>query len=521
MKYSSTVKEKLRSGKPVLSAMTRFKSPIFAEVMVKGGYDAVIIDCEHYPFDDDDIINIARAVHKVGGECYIRPSRKHFESYYRYLDMGLDGLYIANVETREEAQMAVDAAKYAPRGRRGCCPITRGADYGVRLDTAEYYRSINDRILVTIMIESKRGVENIDEILSVEGIDVVAVGPSDLSGSFGHPGVYSDDVKEATELVYSKAKARGIACEAMVHSAEDARKALERGDLFFFLDSDLQLVTRAFRRHNDEARAMIAREGVATTSNHIKERIRSFEPILLPYIRMPETAVAEIAVMTGSDLIVLDNEHFAYSDRDIVNMIRAVHARGGKVLLRLPDKNRAYIGRALDMGADGIVAPIIDSYEEALRVVRAATYGPVGERGFCPITAGNLFGYERNPREASAYANAHVIIAVMIESKSGVDDLDKILSIPEIDYISIGPSDISASYGYAGQVDHPEVKKIIQLIREKVKKAGKALCGQSYTTEAAQRCLEDGITIMNTGSELQYLIWEMASFVPEVKGLCQ
>ena len=519
MKFNGRVRRLLKSHKPVLSAMTRFQNPVYAEVMAKSGLDCVIVDNEHYPFTDNDCVNIVRAVHGAGADCAIRMSGTDFNAIYRALDMGFDGIYIPNVETAEQAQLIVDACKYPPEGHRGCCPITRGADYGVNNPPTEYYQNINDQVFVVIMIESRKGVENIDSILAVKGIDVIAIGPSDLSGSYGKPGIVDDELRAIMEKVYEKARKAGVVCETMVKSAADAQKGIAKGDLFLYLDSDLQIISEAFRAHNTEALQVIRDAGYGDTGKSLKQRIRNLEPIILPYIRLPEPAVAEIAVLHGSDLIVLDNEHFAFNDDDIVNMIRAVHCRGGKVLVRLPDKSKSYIGRVLDMGADGVVAPIIDSYEEAVEVVRACLYGPEGNRGLCPITAGADYGFGHSPMEYAESANGKVIIAVMIESQSGVRDLGRILDIPQIDYISIGPADISASYGYAGQVDSPVVKKIIRDIQNQIKAKGKAVCAHGYTTEDVRKALDEHLTILNTGSELQYLMWGLKDILTQIAEL--
>lgn len=170
MKFNGRVRRLLETDRPVLSAMTRFQNPVYAEVMARSGLDCIIVDNEHYPFTDNDCVNIVRAVHSAGADCALRMSGIDFNAIYRALDMGFDGIYIPNVETAEEAQLIVDACKYPPEGHRGCCPITRGADYGVNLNVSEYYQNINDQIFVVIMIESKKGFMNLDEILKVKGL---------------------------------------------------------------------------------------------------------------------------------------------------------------------------------------------------------------------------------------------------------------------------------------------------------------------------------------------------------------
>ena len=177
MNFYSPIKEKIKTRKPVVTSMIRLPNPALAVIMAKAGVESITIDNEHYPFTDEDITDICRAVHKEGVCCMIRVGDKNLNTIYRVMDMGLDGVLLPNVETAEEARMIVDAVKYPPMGRRGCCPITRGADYGINNPQSEYYANINQMTIVGMMIESKKGYENLDAILAVEGIDYFAIGP--------------------------------------------------------------------------------------------------------------------------------------------------------------------------------------------------------------------------------------------------------------------------------------------------------------------------------------------------------
>ena len=139
MNYNSTVKQKLKERKPLITGAVRLPDPSLAVIIAKAGVDAVLIDNEHFPFTDAAITDICRAVHGEGTCCLIRVGQKNLNYIYRVMDMGVDGVLLPNVETAEEAQLIVDAVKYPPVGQRGCCPITRGADYGVNLNVSEDY----------------------------------------------------------------------------------------------------------------------------------------------------------------------------------------------------------------------------------------------------------------------------------------------------------------------------------------------------------------------------------------------
>ena len=119
MQFRNPAKEKYQKHEPIMTAMMRFSSPALAEIMVRAGAESVCIDNEHYPFTDEEIVNICRVVRGLGAECVMRLGEKSLNAIYRAMDMGLDGVLLPNVETAEEAQMIVDAVKYPPVGRRG------------------------------------------------------------------------------------------------------------------------------------------------------------------------------------------------------------------------------------------------------------------------------------------------------------------------------------------------------------------------------------------------------------------
>ena len=169
------------------------------------------------------------------------------------------------------------------------------------------------------------------------------------------------------------------------------------------------------------------------------------------------------------------------------------------------------------MGADGIVAPQVQSAEEVEQIVRAAKYAPRGDRGLCPITTGADYGFGYSASEIAEKTNKETIVGVMVENRSAVEDLDRILKVDGLDFISIGPSDMSASYGYPGQPDHPVVKAAIQQAWDKILASKIALQGQAYNDDAAEKMLKDGKNLLNLGSDLQYMIWGFSEYIPSVK----
>ena len=188
-------------------------------------------------------------------------------------------------------------------------------------------------------------------------------------------------------------------------------------------------------------------------------------------------------------------------------------------MVRVPNTEPARIAQIMDMGAIGVVVPHIESREEALAVVDAVKYAPVGHRGFCPITRAASYGMAMSGDEYTRLANEQTCIILMTETKKGLEALDDILAIPEVDGISIGPSDVSASYGLPGQPDHPVVKAAIEEGQRKISASGKALVAQAYTPEAAERMRARGATVMTVGSDVQMIRWRLDAMMRDIRAL--
>lgn len=237
----------------------------------------------------------------------------------------------------------------------------------------------------------------------------------------------------------------------------------------------------------------------------VKCKLRENKLVIRTFLRFANPSAAEIMVLAGVDLIVVDNEHYEFSLSDIQSIQRAVDCVGGEMLVRVPDADPAFIGQVMDVGVLGIMVPSVDSYEEALEIVKAVKFEPEGKRGFCPIVRAANYGIGVSYGEFAQKANNDTMILIQIETKSGVDDLDRILTIPEIDIIGIGPSDLSASFGHIGHPEHPEIQAIIKEVKRKVLASGKVLSVQAYTPEAVILHRKEGANCLNIGSDLQFI----------------
>lgn len=229
MPIVNAAKERLKAGKPVIGISLTFASPALVELCGYAGFHYVRIDCEHGPMDPTIAEHMVRAAEVAGITPVVRPPANQYHEILRYLDTGILGVLVPHIETRADAEAAVRAARFHPLGERGLAGI-RWTRYGTAGPLSELVKEANEAVFLLALIESKKGVENLDEILAVEGIDAVQIGPSDLSQSLGLTAQFNNPVvREHIDRVIDKALAAGKYVAFGARDAESARKLLDRG----------------------------------------------------------------------------------------------------------------------------------------------------------------------------------------------------------------------------------------------------------------------------------------------------
>ena len=208
LQKSLSLKKRLRAGEMTFGAWLTFYDPAVAEIMAAVGYDWLIIDAEHAPYTLENLSCILMAFDSRPTVSLIRVPWNDRVAIKQVLDLGVGGVLIPYVCSAEEARHAVAACKYPPAGIRGFGP-RKASDYGRRMD--EYIELANEAIIVAIQIEHIDGVDSIDEILDVPGIDIVLLGPMDLSASLGLLGqLEHPKVIEAMQRVVDAAQRVGL-----------------------------------------------------------------------------------------------------------------------------------------------------------------------------------------------------------------------------------------------------------------------------------------------------------------------
>jgi len=177
------------SGQPALGGSLNVYSPHIVEVYGALGFDWVFIDCEHGVMSESEVENMVRAAEAYGITPVVRVPRNSASVILRFLDLGAMGIVVPHINSVEDAQRAPDAAKYPPLGERGSNYGTgRNNSYGVgQTNVRDYYEESNHETILFALIESQGGVDNIDEILAVPGVDGTWLGPADMALSMGMP----------------------------------------------------------------------------------------------------------------------------------------------------------------------------------------------------------------------------------------------------------------------------------------------------------------------------------------------
>ena len=217
-------RRRLLGGEVLFGSWIQAGHPTVAEILANAGFDWIAADCEHTDIDLGSFAAVARAAHGRGATILARVRENDVLAVRQALDVGAQGVIVPLVNSAEEAERAVRAAKFPPRGVRGYSFI-RANNWGVDFDA--YAREANDRIAVVVMIESRAGVERIDGIMGVDGVDGAFIGPYDMSGSYGIPGRTSDPVvQEACGRVLEGCRQAGKA--AGIHVVIPDRGALRK-----------------------------------------------------------------------------------------------------------------------------------------------------------------------------------------------------------------------------------------------------------------------------------------------------
>ncbi len=246
------LKEKLQQGQTVIGPFMKIRDPAIMEIAGLSGLDFAIIDAEHGPISMESAENMIRAANLAGISPIIRIRANRPELFSRALDIGAEGVQIPQISTKKDAIEAVKAAKFAPEGDRGVCRFVRAGRYSA-MDRFTYFSTANRDTTVIIHIEGQAGLQNLQEILTVDGIDVIFIGPYDLSQSMGITGQVDHPlvIKEAERIV-RLTRAAGKVVGIFVEDIEAAKKWAAMGVQYISYSVDTGLIYEFFKSRVQE-----------------------------------------------------------------------------------------------------------------------------------------------------------------------------------------------------------------------------------------------------------------------------
>ena len=221
------MKQELAAGNVCVGATITIYSPAIAELLSRVGLDWLWIDTEHTALSLEEVSVILAATNGTDVSTVIRVPWNDKTLIKRAIDTGPDGILVPMINTAADAEAAVQAMKYPPRGERGA-GIGRAQCYGMRM--GEYMSTANDEVMFIAQIEHVEAIANIDEIVDVEGLDSVMLGALDLSGSMGKLGQTDDpEVEEAVQKVLAACQRAGVPCGIVALGPEATNQRIKEG----------------------------------------------------------------------------------------------------------------------------------------------------------------------------------------------------------------------------------------------------------------------------------------------------
>lgn len=240
------IRERVLSGEWMGGTILNLGSSLTAEIAGKAGFDWVLIDIEHGMGGRQELLGQLQAIESTRAAPLVRIAWNDPVLFKRVLDLGPSGVMVPYIRTAEEARRAVSAMRYPPGGLRGVARMNRACDFGPGFE--EYFEAANSQLLTVVQIETKEALQSVGEISNVDGVDVLFVGPLDLSISLGLVGQLDHPhIKSALFRVVDACRQSGKAAGILVSNEEELDQVRATGFTFVGMSSDGGAVVRGMR----------------------------------------------------------------------------------------------------------------------------------------------------------------------------------------------------------------------------------------------------------------------------------
>jgi 2-keto-3-deoxy-L-rhamnonate aldolase RhmA len=250
----AALRRRILAGETLFGVWASLGSPGSAELLGRAGYDWVVVDMEHGNTTESELLAHLNAIEVSGSVALVRPQSGERLRIGRALDMGAAGIVVPRLDTAEQVREAVTFLRYPPGGQRGVALLTRGA----RLGTVSHagVAALNDDIVGIVQIESPSALAAADELAAIDGVDVLFVGPADLSHSLGIPGQFANPLyQDALQRVVAACRAHGKAPGILLYDHASFGPHLDLGYTFVGLGADVSFVNEGAKAALAAARA--------------------------------------------------------------------------------------------------------------------------------------------------------------------------------------------------------------------------------------------------------------------------
>lgn len=239
----------------------------------------------------------------------------------------------------------------------------------------------------------------------------------------------------------------------------------------------------------------------------LRSRLQADETLYTAWSAIPDPLVAELLARAAYDTVTLDMQHGGHTTDSVLSGIAAVTLAGKPAIVRVPVGRYDMASRALDFGAAAVIAPMVNSHEEARAFVAAMKYPPMGERSWGPLRPLTL-NRDTDPQAYLHTANVDTLAIAMIETQAAVDALDGMLGLHGLDGVFVGPSDFSITLSSGGMVDpeEPEMLRACEDIARRARDAGKFAGAFAVTTAGARRFADMGFRLIALSADAECLM---------------
>jgi 4-hydroxy-2-oxoheptanedioate aldolase len=249
--------------------------------------------------------------------------------------------------------------------------------------------------------------------------------------------------------------------------------------------------------------------------NTMKRGLKEGRKYLGTFVKMTDASVVELLKYSGFDCVIIDNEHSQMGKDGMVNLVRTADLCGITPIVRVRENSRSMILQALDAGAYGVMVPETSTAEEVSLVVSRTKYAPLGDRGYTASQRASGYG-NMDAAEYAAFANDNTMTIVYCETKQAIDNLDKMLRVPHLDMMWIGPMDLTQALGVIGKPKDPIIQEAMTMIIRKSKEAGVPVGTIASNVADAAELYDQGVQLISIASDQAMIQFAAKQFAREL-----